>query len=265
MDTTSLQNTLRTLKLDGMAEAFEQLVAQNGSRSVDPVKWIEIMALSEEQARSERRFQSRLRSAKLRDTEANVANVDYTTMRQLDEPRFRELAQCNWIKENSSVLITGPCGVGKSYLACALGHEACRQEKSVLYFRMPRFFSELEAARKAETYERLFKKIIRTDVLILDDWGPDLMTAAQRRDLMEIVDARYDNKATIITSQLPVEKWYDVIADPTFADAILDRLVHRSHRIALDGPSMRKVNSVTTPRKPSFSRILQEQRQASPA
>ncbi len=109
------------------------------------------------------------------------------------------------------------------------------------------------------------KKMTRTDVLILDDWGPDLMTAAQRRDLMEIVDARYDNKATIITSQLPLEKWCDVIADPTFADAILDHLVCRSHRIALGGPSMRKVNSVPTPRKPSFSRILQEQRQASPA
>jgi len=113
MDTASLQSTLRTLKLEGMA-----------------------------------------RSAKLRDTEANIASIDYTTNRRLDETKFRELAKCDWIRENNSVLITGPCGVGKSYLACALGHEACRQEKSVLYFRMPRFFSELEASHKSETYER---------------------------------------------------------------------------------------------------------------
>lgn len=265
MDTTSVQNILRTLKLDGMAAAFEKLLVQSASRSIDPVEWINIMAMSEDQNRRKRRFQSRLLSAKLRDTEAKIANIDYTTARQLDQVKFQDLAQCNWIKDNSSVLITGPCGVGKSYLACALGHEACRQENSVLYFRMPRFFNELEAARKDDTFERLFKKIGRADVLILDDWGPDFMTAAQRRDLMEVVDARYDNKATIITSQLPVEKWYDIVADPTFADAILDRLVHRSHRIALDGPSMRKVSGATAPRKPSFARILQEQRQASPA
>jgi DNA replication protein DnaC len=183
-------------------------------------------------------------------------------LRQLYRTKFEELTKCDWIVDHSSVLITGPCGVGKSYLACALGHEACRQEKTVLYFRMPRLFQELETARTAETYERLFKKIIRADVLILDDWGPDLMTAGQRRDLMEVVDARYGRKATIITSHLPVEKWYDVIADPTFADAILDRLVHRSHRVPLDGPSMRKVNSTLSPRKPSFARILQEQRHA---
>lgn len=262
MDINSVQDSLRTLKLDGMADAFAQLLATTGSRSIDPVEWIKAMADSEDQNRIERRFLSRLRAAKLRDADACVADIDYTTLRQLDKVKFQDLAQCNWIKEHSSVLITGPCGVGKSYLACALGNEACRQDKTVLYFRMPRMFIELEDARKSDTYERLFKKIVRADVLILDDWGPELMTAAQRRDLMEIVDARYGLKATIITSQLPVEKWYDVIADPTFADAILDRLVHRSHRVALDGPSMRKVSNVTAPRKPSFARIMQEQRQA---
>jgi DNA replication protein DnaC len=262
MDTKSVQDALRKLKLEGMADAFETMLAQHGSRNIDPVEWIQAMAAAEDLDRASRRFQSRLRTAKLRDSKACVADIDYTTRRQLDRPKFLELAQCNWIGESSSVLITGPCGVGKSYLACALGHEACRQEKMVLYFRMPRLFIELEAARASDTAERLFKKIVKSDVLILDDWGPDLMSAQQRRDLMEIVDARYDRKATIITSQLPVEKWYDVIADPTFADAILDRIVHRSHRVVLDGPSMRKVNSTVSPRKPRFARILQEQRQA---
>ena len=262
MDTNAVLETLHTLKLEGMATAFEEMLNKTGSRNVDPVEWIKLMAESEDKTRAERRFHSRLRTAKLRESEANIGDIDYTTLRQLDRVKFEELTKCDWIAGHSSVLITGPCGVGKSYLACALGHEACRQEKTALYFRMPRLFQELETARTTETYERLFKKIIRTDVLILDDWGPDLMTAGQRRDLMEVVDARYGRKATVITSQLPVEKWYDVIADPTFADAILDRLVHSSHRVPLDGPSMRKVNSSASPRKPSFARMPQEQRHA---
>ena len=249
---------LRALKLDAMAETFAELFAQSRSRKLDPVDWVTQMVERESNQHNARRAKARLRAAKLRDETACMEDVDYSTVRRLDRAAFQALADGGWIDSYRSVLITGPCGVGKSYLACALGHEACRQGRVVLYFRMPQLFADLDAARNDGGFEKLFRKIVRADVLILDDWGPDIMTGCQRRDLMEIVDARYSRKATIITSQLPVDKWYDIIGDPTLADAILDRLVHKSHRIALDGPSMRKqppsVPSLFN--KPSFSRLL---------
>ena len=249
---------LRALKLDAMADTFAELFAQSRSRKLDPVDWVTQMVERENNQRNARRTEARLRAAKLRDDTACMENVDYSTVRRLDRAAFQTLADGGWIDSYRSVLITGPCGVGKSYLACALGHEACRQGRAVLYFRMPQLFSDLDAARADGSFERLFRKIARSEVLILDDWGPDIMAASQRRDLMEIVDARYNRKATIITSQLPVDKWYDIIGDPTLADAILDRLVHQSHRIALDGPSMRKQQAPAPSlfNKPSFSRLL---------
>ena len=130
--------------------------------------------------------------------------------------------------------------MGKSWLACALGHAASRADRTVLYHRLPRLFADLELARGDGRFDRLFRKLVRADLLILDDWGPDRLTAPQRRDLMEIVEERYGRRSTIITSQLPLETWHEVIGEPTFADAILDRLVHNAYRIALDGPSLRK-------------------------
>lgn len=232
--------TLRALKLDGMAEVFAEMLHQDESRQMDPVEWIGLMLDRESAARDTRRFQARLRAAKLRETTACMEDVDYRAARKLDRALFQSLKDGAWISKHRNILITGPCGVGKSWLVCALGHEACRQGNTTLYFRIPRLFGELATARGDGSFERLFRKIVRTDVLILDDWGPEQMTASQRRDLMEIVDDRYGRKATVVTSQLPVENWYDIIGDPTFADAILDRLVHNAYRIALDGPSMRK-------------------------
>ncbi len=137
-------------------------------------------------------------------------------------------------------MITGPCGVGKTWLACALGQKACRDNLTVIYQRLPRLFADLELAHGDGRFPRLFRQIIRTDLLILDDWGPERLTTSQRRDLMEIVEDRYQNGSIIITSQLPVDAWHDVIGEPTFADAILDRIVHNAHRLPLDGPSLRK-------------------------
>jgi DNA replication protein DnaC len=240
MLTHPTHEALRALKLDGMAEVFTELLAREGSRQMDPVEWIGLMLDRESAARDSRRFQTRLHAANLREASACMEDVNYRAARKLDRALFQSLQDGVWITKHRSILITGPCGVGKSWLACALGHEACRQGKVTLYFRMPRLFSELATARGDGSFERLFRKIVRADVLILDDWGPEQMTASQRRDLMEIVDDRYNRKATIVTSQLPVEIWYDIIGDPTFADAILDRLVHHAHRVPLDGPSMRK-------------------------
>ncbi len=133
--------------------------------------------------------------------------------------------------------------VGKSWLACALGQKACRDDYSVLYKRLPRMFAELEIGRADGRYPRLFRALTKANLLILDDWGPDRLNAEQRRDLMEIVEDRYQNAATLITSQLPLAKWHDVIGEPTFADAILDRIVHNAHKLELDGPSMRKIKA----------------------
>jgi DNA replication protein DnaC len=231
---------LRALKLDGMAEAFAELIADDRGRSLDPAAWIGLMLDREQARRDTRRFQSKLRAANLRHTDACMEDVDYRTPRRLDRALFQSLTNGDWIDRHRSVLITGPCGVGKSWLACALGHAASRADKTVLYHRLPRLFADLELARGDGRFDRLFRKLARADLLILDDWGPDRLTAAQPRDLMEIVEERYGRRSTIITSQLPVETWHEVIGEPTFADAILDRLVHNAYRLALDGPSLRK-------------------------
>jgi DNA replication protein DnaC len=181
-----------------------------------------------------------MRAAKLRQVGAAIEDVDYRAPRQLDRELFRQLALGDWIEKRQNLIITGPCGVGKTWLACALGQKACRDGRGVLYHRLPRLFAELELAHGDGSFPRLFRSLVRVDLLILDDWGPDRLTAPQRRDLMEIVEDRYGNGSILITSQLPVDAWHEVIAEPTFADAILDRLVHNAHRLPLDGPSLRK-------------------------
>jgi DNA replication protein DnaC len=172
-----------------------------------------------------------MRAAKLRQVGAAIEDVDYRAPRQLDRELCRQLALGDWIKKRQNLIITGPCGVGKTWLACALGQKACRDGRGVLYHRLPRLFAELELAHGDGSFPRLFRQIVR---------APDRLTAPQRRDLMEIVEDRYGNGSILITSQLPVDAWHEIIAEPTFADAILDRLVHNAHRLPLDGPSLRK-------------------------
>ena len=169
-----------------------------------------------------------------------MEDVNYKAARGLDRTLFLRLASCDWIREHRHCLITGPCGVGKSWLACALGDKACRENLSVLYQRSSRLFAALALARGDGRYARLMRQLTRVDLLILDDWGPEPLTAEQRRDLLEIVDDRYDRGSLIITSQVPIERWYETVGDPTLADAILDRLVHSAYRIELKGESLRK-------------------------
>ena len=160
--------------------------------------------------------------------------------RGLDRGLFLKLAGCDWIRTRHNLLITGPCGVGKSWLACALGHKACRDDLSVLYHRVPRLFAALALARGDGRYAKLLRSLARVNLLVLDDWGPEPLAAQQRRDLLEIVEDRYDAGSILITSQLPVDRWYDIIGDPTLADAVLDRVVHNAYRIELTGDSLRK-------------------------
>lgn len=231
---------LKALKFDGMAEAFAELETHDGTASLSHAEWLGLLVDRETASRETKRFESRMRTAKLRHLGASPEDIDYRSRRNLDKALFQQLLTGKWIKDRRNLMITGPCGVGKTWLACALAQSACRTGKTVLYKRLPRLFDELELAHGDGRFPRLFRGLTKTDLLILDDWGPDRLNASQRRDLMEIVEDRYEAGSILITSQLPVDAWHDVIGEPTFADAILDRLVHNAYRIGLDGQSMRK-------------------------
>jgi DNA replication protein DnaC len=230
---------LHALGLHGMAKGFTDLGAQPGAASLDHAEWLALLLEQEATLRQQKKFESRARAAKLRQT-ASVEDVDYRAMRGLDRALFLKLAGCDWIRARHNLLITGPCGVGKSWLACALGQKACREDLSVAYHRVPRLFQALALARADGRYARTLRQIARVDLLILDDWGPEALTAEQRRDLLEIVEDRYDTRSIIVTSQVPIDRWYEIIGNPTIADAILDRLVHNAYRIELSGESLRK-------------------------
>src|SRR6266481_3690607 len=171
---------------------------------------------------------------------AEGRNVDYRAARGLDRALFQALTAGRWIEEAQNLIIEGPAGVGKSWLACALGHKACRDNRSVLYQRIPRMFSDLALARGDGRYPRLMRALGGVKLLILDDWGLEPLGPEQRHDLLEIVEDRYGRGATLITSQIPVDRWHDLIGEPTLADAILDRIIHNAHRLQLKGDSLRK-------------------------
>ncbi len=186
-----------------------------------------------------KRLVARLRYAKLRQ-QACVEDVDYRSPRGLDRALFQKLAQGDWIEAHDNLALIGPTGVAKSWLASALGHKACRDNRSVLYHRVPKLFEELALARGDGRHPRILRNLGRADLLILDDWGLEPLDAAARHDLLEILEERYGRRSTVITSQLPVDRWHGVVNDPTYADAIMDRLVHNAHRIELTGESMRR-------------------------
>jgi len=234
---------LRDLKLHGMAHAFAEMQDNATAEELDHSQWLAMLLDREQIERDERKLTYRLRNARLRHGDACIEDVDYRSPRHLDKTLFQQLIQGKWITRKQNLIITGPCGVGKSWLACALGQKACRDDRSVLYKRVSKMFAELDLGRADGRHPRIFKALIKTNLLILDDWGPERLTADHRRDLMEIVEDRYQNSSIMITSQLPLEKWHDIIGDPTFADAILDRIVHNAHRLELDGPSMRKLKA----------------------
>ncbi|MCD1636746.1 IS21-like element helper ATPase IstB [Martelella mediterranea] len=234
---------LSELGLHGMAKAFRDLDAQPETRALEHGEWLAILLEHEATLRRQKRFEARARAARLRHA-AQVEDTDFRAKRGLDRTLFLNLATCDWIRKRHGLLVTGPAGVGKSWLACALGQKACREDFSVVYHRAPRLFAALALARGDGRYARMLKALARTDLLILDDWGPEKLNDDQRRDLLEIIEDRYERRSTIVTSQVPVDQWYEIIGNPTIADAILDRLVHNAYRIELTGESMRKNRTI---------------------
>lgn len=230
---------LHDLGLEGMAKGLRDLAGHPESKALDHAEWLGILLEHEMTRRRQKRFEARARTAKLRHL-ACVEDVDYRAVRGLDRALFLKLSSCDWIREHRHCLLSGPTGVGKSWLACALGYKACRENLSVLYQRMPRLFAALALARGDGRYARLMRQLGRVDLLVLDDWGPEPLLPEQQRDLLEIVEDRYNAGSLIITSQLPVDRWYELLENPTLADAILDRIIHNAYRIELSGESLRK-------------------------
>lgn len=240
-------DVLQKLGLAGMAKAFADIEASTEATALSHPEWLALLLDRELSHRRDKRLLARLRYARLRH-QALIEDVDYRAARGLDRALFQKLGESGWIDLHESLILCGPTGVGKSWLASALGHKACRDNRTVLYQRIPKVFSDLALARGDGRYARLLRALGGVQLLILDDWGLEPLDAAARHDLLEILEERYGRRSTIITSQIPVDKWHEVIADPTYADAIMDRIVHNAHRINLAGHSLRRPAQTRQPR-----------------
>lgn len=230
---------LQQLRLTGMAQAYAQQLSLPDIESLSADERLGLLVDCELTARDSRRMTTRLRRAKLRH-QGVMEDIDYRHPRGLDKSLLTKLATCQWVREHHNLLITGATGIGKSWLACALAHQACRVGLNVLYVRLSRFLPDLVIAKADGRYPKLMASMAKTTLLVLDDFGSARLNEEHRRDLLDILDDRYGSRATLVTSQFPVEKWHELIGDPTLADAILDRLVHNAYKLHLTGESMRK-------------------------
>lgn len=239
------EDKLRSLKLLGMLKAFHEQQSQPEVAQMSFDERLGILVDRESTERDSRRIASRLRQAHLRQ-DACIENLDYSQHRGLDKSMIKALTTGQWLKDHLNVLITGPCGVGKSFIACALSHKACLLGHTALYVRAPRLFNDLALAKGDGRYQRLMKSLAKTSLLVIDDWGLSTLNDSERADLLEVIEERHNVQSTIVTSQLPVKHWHDVIGNATLADAILDRLVHNAYTIELKGDSMRKIKNQKT-------------------
>jgi DNA replication protein DnaC len=235
-----IQTQLHSLKLTGMAESLQQQREQpNTYADLSFEERLAQLVSAEATYRDNRRLTRLLRAARLK-LSATMAEIDYAHQRGLMKSVMASLSAGEWLTHYQNLLITGPCGSGKSYIACALGHHACLQGHSVRYFRTNRLLDAVSIARTDGSFLRLLKQLAKTELIILDDFGLEPLKQTQRNDLLEIMDDRYGHQSTLVLSQLPTSEWHASIGDATLADAILDRLMHNAHRIVLKGESMRK-------------------------
>ena len=230
---------LQQLRLTGMHKALREQLDLPEIEDLSFEERLGLLADREMTEREDRRLQTRLRQARLRQN-ACLEDLDYRAPRGLDKALITQLATGQWIRDGLNLILVGPTGVGKTWIGCALAHHACRQGYTVRYLRLPRLFEELRLAHADGRFPKLMSTLAKTDLLLLDDWGLTTLDSEARRDLLELLDDRHGQCSTLVTSQLPVEHWHDIIGDPTLADAILDRLVHNAYRITLKGESMRK-------------------------
>jgi DNA replication protein DnaC len=237
---------LQALRLTGMLKGLEEQLQMSGLEELGFAERLGLLVDREMTERENRRLKDRLAKARLRQAAA-VEDVDLRMPRGLDRSLFLSLCSCQWVSQHLNVLITGPTGAGKSFLACALAQKACREGFTAAYHRVPRLLSELGTAKADGRYSKLLVNLARIEVLVLDDWGMHPLGDAQRRDLLEIMEDRYGCRSTVVTSQLPVDTWHDAIGDATLADALLDRLVHNAYQLKLKGESRRKHNALVPP------------------
>jgi DNA replication protein DnaC len=238
---------LSGMRMNGIASALREQIAS--PESVDGLTFTDRLAMLVDREWNERENRSltrRLALARLRDRSACIEDIDYQHPRGLERSVLQRLATGSWITKKQNVILTGPTGCGKTYLACALANKACRDGHSVVYRRLPRLAQDLAVARGDGSYARLLARWAKTDVLVLDDWGLAPIAETERRDLLEILDDRHGLRSTIVVSQLPVKEWHRLVGDPTIADALLDRLVHNAHELKLKGESIRKKRSGLT-------------------
>ena len=239
----STHEKLTALRLDAMAAAWQEQQRRADHDALTFDERFGLLVDAQWLARENSRLQRALKEARLRLTQASLEAIDHRPTRPIDKVLLRQLATGRWITEHHNVVITGSTGTGKTFIACALAHHACRSGFRALYRRLPRLFEELTLAHADGTYTRLLARLARIDVLVIDDWGLAPLRDQDRRDLLEIFEDRYGARSTILTSQLPVEHWHDHLGEATVADAICDRLLHNAHRIVLKGPSRRKENA----------------------
>lgn len=230
---------LGQLKFSGMLRGLHLQLKDPSTEAMDFMDRLGLLVDREMTEREEQRLRGRLRRAGLRQN-ACIEDIDYRKGRSLNRAVIQQLASCDWVRHHQNVLITGATGVGKSFVACALAHRACLDGFTAKYYRLPRLLEDLEIARGDGRYLKLLKQLAKVDILLLDDWGLAKLSPENQRDILELLDDRHQVKSTIATSQLPLEHWYESMPDPTLADAMLDRLIHNAHRLALTGDSMRK-------------------------